>query len=224
MEHQNEQIITVTGNGIMRITPDVTRLTIKIESLGITYSELYQCASENLTEIGNIVERHGLSNKLPKTIHFNIERTETRKYDDRNNFLGYEFNGYKLTQEIKVDLGMDTKLLSLIIQQIGEQIQDAQISIGYTVNEPRPAELLLLEKAVVDATEKAKIMAKTAGCKLGMVRNINYSVQRIEMLSEFNFNILAGTCLTAPKKEAALDFNPDDIEAQQKVTITWYLQ
>lgn len=220
MEHQDEKIIRVTGKGTVHIAPDVTRVNILVNSIGRTYPELYQRAQLNLQELGNIVEKHGLSKNLPKTLRFNIERNEERKYDEKGNFIGYEFNGYELKQEIKIDLGMDTKILSSIVQQIGQLLYDAEINIGYTVKEPRPAELRMLEKAVKDATEKAEIMSKAAGCKLGLVKEIDYSEQHIEIYSQVR-EMTSGEAVCAD--EASLDIHPDDLAGTQNVTITWYL-
>lgn len=220
MEHQDEKTIRVTGKGTVHVAPDITRLNVKINSLGRTYPELYQRAQLNLQELGNIVEKHGLSKKLPKTLRFNIERNEERKYDNNGNFIGYEFNGYELKQEIKIDLGMDTKILSSIVQQIGQLLYDAEINIGYTVKEPRPAELRMLEKAVKDATEKAEIMSKAAGCKLGFVKEIDYSEQHIEIYSQVR-EMVSQEAVCAD--EASLDIHPDDLAGTQNVTITWYL-
>ena len=220
MEHQDEKIIRVTGKGTVHIAPDITRVTVNIKSLGRTYPELYQRAQLNLQELGNIVEKHGLPKKLPKTISFDIDKHEVAKYDAKGNFNGYVFEGYELKQEIKIDLGMDTKVLASIVQLIGQLLTDAQINIGYTVKEPRPAELRMLEKAVKDATEKADIMAKAAGCKLGLVKEIDYSEQHIEIYSQ----VREMSCAEAPcADEASLDINPDDLAATQRVTITWYL-
>ena len=220
MEHQDEKLIHVTGKGTVHIAPDITRLTITIKSIGRTYPELYQRAQLNLQQLGEIVEKHGLPKTLPKTLSFDIDKHEVAKYDSKGHFVCYEFDGYELKQEIKIDLGMDTKILSSIVQQIGQLLFDAQISIGYTVKEPRPAELRMLEKAVKDATEKAEIMAKAAGCKLGLVKEIDYSEQHIEIYSQVrNMKAMEAECAD----EASLDINPDDLAATQRVTITWYL-
>ena len=56
-------------------------------------------------------------------------------------------------------------------------LKQAEISIGYTVRDPRPSQLKMLERAVKDAKEKATIMAKACDCKLGLVKEIDYSVQ-----------------------------------------------
>ena len=125
MEMQREKIITVTGKGYAYTAPDVTRITIEVVSLAKTYPELYERAQSNLRELGRIVERHGLNKKIAKTQSFNIERNERSTYDKNGHFTGYKFDGYKLIQNMKIDLGIDNKLLSSIVQSIGQLLYDA---------------------------------------------------------------------------------------------------
>lgn len=105
------------------------------------------------------------------------------KYDKYGKVTGSEKDGYSLHQEIKIDLGMDNVLLNKIIRGVDKFIAGAQINVGYTVQDPRPHQLNMLERTIKDATEKAEMMAKAAKCKLGDVNTINYSKQYIHCYS-----------------------------------------
>lgn len=228
MEQQNEQLITVTGKASTQVAPEITRLTISISSKRDTYAELYQLTSDNIREIGNIVEKQGLSRKLPKTISFNLEKNEVPKYDNKHNRIGYEQKGFVFKQHIQLDLGMDVSLVSSVIWQIGKLLPDAEISIDYTIKDTRTIELQLLEKAILDAHEQAKIMATAAGCKLGSVKligNPNIAFNHIRQL-KISKAISDRECYSIDKylEEPKLDFNPDDVEFKQSVNVTWYLK
>lgn len=228
MEQQNEQLITVTGKASTQVAPEITRLTISISSKRDTYAELYQLTSDNIREIGNIVEKQGLSRKLPKTISFNIEKNEVPKYDNKHNRIGYEQKGFVFKQHIQLDLGMDVSLVSSVIWQIGKLLPDAEISIDYTIKDTRAIELQLLEKAILDAHEQAKIMATAAGCKLGSVKligNPNITFNHIRQL-KISKAMSDRECYSIDKyfEEPKLDFNPDDVEFKQSVNVTWYLK
>ncbi len=220
MLEKEAKTIVVTGKGAAYVAPDVTRLTVSIRAIGRTYPQLYELAQLNLNELSNIVTKNGLDKKLPKTQRFEIEKKEEPKYDKFGNFLYREFVGYELDQRIKIDLPMDNKLLSKIVQAVGTSLNDAEINIGYTVKDARPAELRMLEKAVKDATEKAKIMAKAAGCSLGLVKNIDYRAMDVEFYSQVR-SMAPGESKFAD--ESSLDINPDDLAGVQEVTVTWYL-
>ena len=68
-----------------------------------------------------------------------------------------------------------------MVRLIGQRLKQAEINIGYTVKDPRPFQLKMLERAVKDAKEKAAIMAKACGCQLGKVKTIDYSVQELHI-------------------------------------------
>ena len=79
----------------------------------------------------------------------------------------------------------------------------------------------MLERAVKDATEKAKIMAEAAGCKLGSVLNIDYGFHEIHVYSEarnIHSNSEAMAC-----DSSSLDISPDDLGISDNVKVEWEL-
>ncbi len=216
-----EKLITVTGRGNIHIVPDVTRVEVKIDSIFRTYDTAYQMAEANLKDIGEVMAKLGLPKSKPKTKHFSIDKHFHNVYDNGHYTGEQEFDGYELDQRIQIDLGMDNALLTKVVRGLGENLTDVEINIGYTVQDPRPHQLKMLERAVKDATEKAKIMATAAGCALGLVKSIDYSEHEIHIYSQAR-NIgcaeEASECL-----ESSLDITPEDLVGGEDVTVTWYL-
>ena len=136
-------------------------------------------------------------------------------------FIGSEKKGFELSQDIKVDLGMDNVLLNKIVRGVGKFIPNAQVNIGYTLQDPRPAQLKMLERAVKDATEKAKIMASAAGCELGPVNYIDYHHEEINVYSQAR-NIHSNKEALASNPESQ-DITPDDLAISDNVTVSWNL-
>jgi uncharacterized protein YggE len=217
----NNRTIAVTGKGSIHVIPDVTRLEVIIESVFKTYDDAYQQAKENSKWMVQIFEYNHKSGKLAKTIRLDITDHTISEYDDEDHYIGQIKDGFDLNQRFKIDLGMDTVLLNKIIRGIGKYIPGAQISIGYTVQDPRPSQLKMLERAVKDATEKATIMAEAAGCKLGSVLNIHYGSQEIHVYSEarnIHSNSEAMAC-----DSSSLDISPDDLGISDNVEVEWEL-
>ena len=216
-----EKLITVTGRGNIHILPDVTRVEVKIDSIFKNYDTAYQMAETNLKDIGEVMEKCKLSKQLPKTVRFSIDKHYHNVYDKGHYTGEQEFDGYNLTQVIRINLGMDNALLTKVVRGLGENLTDVEIEIGYTVKDPRPHQLKMLERAVKDATEKAKIMATAAGCTLGLVKNIDYSEHEIHIYSQartLGCAEEAAECL-----ESSLDITPEDLVGGEDVTVTWYL-
>ena len=178
-----DNTITVTGRGSIHVVPDVTRLEVTVRGVFETYDVAYAKAKYNSAWMVKILEYNKLNGKLAKTKNLGISEHYVTKYDKYCKVTGSEKDGYSLHQEIKIDLGMDNVLLNKIIRGVGKFIAGAQINVGYTVQDPRPHQLNMLERAIKDATKTAEMMAKAAKCKLGDVNTINYSKQDIHCYS-----------------------------------------
>lgn len=218
---ETEKLITVTGKGSVHVLPDVTRLHVSLVSIHDTYDEAYAQAKSNTDSLTKIMNEVGIDPKRPKTISLDIEKKTKSEYDRYNNFKGEKFLGFQLDHEVKIDLGMDNVLLNKIIKLIGQHLKQAEIEIGYTVKDPRPTQLKMLERAVKDAKEKATIMAKACGCKLGLVKNIDYSEHELHIYSQARqFHDADEACGSTPE---SLDITPDDLSVSDGVTCVWYL-
>lgn len=217
----NNRTINVTGRGSIHVVPDVTRLEVTIESVFKTYEEAYQQAKENTKWMIQILEYNHKNGNLAKTIRLDITDHTINEYDEDDHYIGQIKDGFDLNQCFKIDLEIDPVLLNKIIRGIGKYIQGAQISIGYTIRDPRPFQLKMLERAVKDASEKALIMAETAGCKLGEVINIYYGHQEIHVYSQarnIHSNKEAIAC-----DSSSLDISPDDLVMSDDVKVEWEL-
>lgn len=218
----NRRLITVTGKGSVHVVPDVTRLEVIVESVFKTYEDAYQRAKENSKWMVQILEYNHKSGKLAKTIRLDISDHTVSQYDEKDHYIGEIKDGYDLNQRFKIDLEIDPVLVNKIIRGVGKFIQGAQISIGYTIQDPRPSQLKMLERAVKDAREKAKIMVEAADCKLGPVVNIYYNHQDISVYSQarnIHSNKEAMSC-----DSSSLNISPEDLVMSDNVKVEWELE
>ena len=213
--------IHVTGRGAVHVVPDVTRLEITIDRVYKTYEDAYLKAKENSKWICEILEYNGKSGKMAKTTRMDISEHTISKYDTHGHHIGYIADGYSLDQRVRIDLGIDNVLLNKIVRGIGKFVEGAEIHIGYTVQDPRPAQLRMLEKAVKDAKEKAEIMAKALGCELGAVVDINYGYQEVHVYAEAR-NIHSNAEAMASTSDS-LDITPEDLSVSDIVQVEWEL-
>ncbi len=218
----SESTIKVVGTGSIHVVPDVTRLEVRANRVFKTYSEAYACASENSTWMVKILEYNHQPGKLAKTIRLEIEDNMVNEYDEDGDYIGKVPDGYRLTQEIKIDLAIDNVLVNKIVRGVGKFIQGAQIKIGYTVKDPRPSQLKMLERAVHDAHEKAAIMAGACGRELGEVKFIDYGYSHVTVYSqarEIHDNAEASASTVS-----SLDITPDDLVVSDNVNVVWWLK
>ena len=216
-----ERTITVTGRGAIHVVPDVTRLEISIDSHFKTYQDAYDQAKVNFAQMVKILEFNGKPGTLAKTVRMDISEHSESVKDVHGYHSYYKKDGYDLTQRIKIDLGVDNVLVNKIVRGVGKFIADAQINIGYTVQDPRPHQLKMLERAVKDARDKASIMAGALDCTLGEVSNINYTHEDIHIYSQArNIHSAAEAKVTTAE---SLEITPEDLAISDDVTVEWVL-
>ncbi|MCD7722132.1 MAG: SIMPL domain-containing protein [Prevotellaceae bacterium] len=218
-----DSVITITGRGDIKVKPDVTRVELTLETLHDTYREAYEQAKSNADTLTEVMRETGLDPKLPKTTTFEIEKKTRSDYDKDKHYIGQVFIGFQLKHKVRIDLGMDNVLLHRVLSLVSERLKQAEIDLAYTVRDPHPTELELVARAVRDAKEKAEIMVGACGCKLGMVKSIDYAVKQIDIIYHRHRREIGCFEETAGTDDDALDVNPDDIEASDRVTIQWYI-
>ncbi len=217
-----DSTIRVTGTGRVLVVPDVTRLEIEVRRVFKSYDEAYECVKENSAWMVKILEYNNQSGKLAKTTYLDISDNMVSKYDKNGNHIGYKKEGYLLCQRIKVDVDMDNVLVNKIVKGIGKFVPEAQINIGYTQRDPRKTQMKVLERAVTDARDKAKIMAEALGRELGDVKSISYGEMNMQVFSEarkiYNCN---EACASTP---GSLEITPDDFVMSDNVEVEWTLK
>lgn len=217
----NESTIKVVGTGCVHVVPDVTRLEINIRRVFDTYKDAYNSAKENTNWMVKILEYNKQPGTLAKTIQLDISDNMVNQYKG-NNYIGSKKEGYLLKQEIKVDLGIDNELVNNVVRGVGKFIDSAQISIGYTQQDPRPTQLKILARAVKDAHEKAVIMAEAAGCGLGEVQSIEYGEREIHIYSQARE--IHSNAEAQASTASSLDITPDDLVVSDNVHVVWKLK
>lgn len=213
--------ITVTGRGSIHVVPDVTRIEIQVKGVFPDYKGAYDKAKESSSWMVKILEYNQLSGKLCKTIRMDISDHLVSQYDEDDHYIGQIPKGYDLDMRMKVDIGIDNKMTNNLVRGVGKFIEGAQINIGYTVQDPRPVQLKMLERAVKDAKEKAGIMAKAAGCSLGNVEEIQYGQQELHVYTQAR-NIHSNKEAMASTSDS-LDISPEDLVFSDNVTVVFEL-
>lgn len=216
-----QKTISVTGRGGIHVEPDVTRIELSLISLHDTYDEAYNQTRSDIEKLQDIMTEVKLPKSQPKTVRLDINKKTVAEYDKYKNYKGEKFAGFQLTHIVKIDLGMDNVILNAIIKSIGEHLKQAEINIGYTVKDSRPAQLKMLERAVKDAKVKAEIMATASGCKLGDCLSINYGLNELHIYSQARtIHESTEACCCTPE---SLDITPDDLAASDTVNVVWAL-
>lgn len=216
-----ESRIRVQGKGAIHVVPDVTRVEVTVEQWFENHSAAYEQAKENSSWMVKILEYNKKPGKLAKTTRFDIEDYTENEYDDDGNYIGKKKNGFMLNQRIKIDLPIDNVLVNNIVKGVGKFIPNAQINIGYTLQDERPSQMKMLARAVSDARDKARVMAESVDCKVGKVLDIHYSYSNVHVFSQARY--IHSNSEAKLSTASSLDITPDDLVMSDTADVTFEL-
>ncbi len=213
--------IKVTGKGKIKVKPDVTRISIELNSIEPTYDETLHKSTADTNQLKDLFAEFGFERSDLKTTYFNID-SEYESYKENNTYKE-RLIGYRYSHSMKLEFDSDNELLGKILYALGKSPLNPRFHISYTVKNPETAKNELLGKAVCDAKSKAVILTDSAGVKLGDIQNIDYSWGEIEFVSRpmGRDMMLSECCDTAESLSYDIDIEPDDIDVADTVTVVW---
>lgn len=211
-----ERTLRVTGTGMLRLTPDLCRVSLTLRGLEPAYSDALSRASRDSAALAEAVASLGFRREDLKTLDFSVD-TEYESVQEEGRWR-QEFKGYRFTQALKLEFPVDNALLGRTLAALAAAPVDPEFHLSYGLSDPEKAKAALLEAAVLDARRKGEILASAAGVKLGRLLRMDYSVTEPVLETPR----MAKAMLA--RNEAAsfdLDLTPEDIRTQDTVTLMW---
>ncbi|NLC41674.1 MAG: SIMPL domain-containing protein, partial [Erysipelothrix sp.] len=126
---------------------------------------------------------------------------------------------YICEQGLKLEFDLDTKMLSRVLGAISETKVNPILSINFSIKESNAVGIELLERATVNARQKAEILAKASGVTLGKILTIDYNWSELLFSSVTRFELQNQAMPSASR--FAPDIEPEDIESSDTVTFVW---
>ena len=220
MEHK--ATLRVTGTGMLRIRPDVTRITISLTGCYKEYGESIKRSAEDTESLKDILAGLDFARTDLKTLSFHVsERTES--YQDKDHNWKERFLGYEYRHVMKLDFDSDQERLGRVLYALAHASVKPEFRISYTVKNPEESKNALIAAAVADARAKAGVLAAASGVKLGGILRIDYSLANpdFEVRPMASNLMMAKACRDDCAGSYNLDIEPDDIEVTDIVTVVW---
>lgn len=217
--------IRITGKGLIKVHPDMTRITITLEGLYKDYAETLRRSGQDTDKLKGILSAFGFERTDLKTLNFNVD-TEYESYNENGTYK-QRFVGYRYRHQLKLEFESDNARLGKILYALANCPLHPEFRLGYTVKDPEAAKNELLGKAVTDAKEKAGVLTAAAGVTLGDIQSIDYSWGEIDFeVRPMNRTLMGEKCMASPTAAGSydLDIEPDDIEVSDTVTVVWEIE
>lgn len=162
-----DRILRVVGQEKIKESPDYTIVKIEFSRVKETYENALEETKINTNSINSIKEGIEFDNVSIKTINFRIDRNydyDTKKY-----------NGYRYNQGFEFSFDKNAKLLEDILKKSSEISVTPEVSVRYVLKDAKSAKEKLIQKCVMDAKNKALVIAEASNIKLGNIIRIDYT-------------------------------------------------
>ena len=213
----NNKTITVKGIGNVSAKPDMIAISITQETSAREYDKTMKKAAAALDGIRNAIAGTGQDPAKLKTSSFNVNSQYESKRDANGNYKNH-FKGYKCAHRLNFEFDYDMKELGKILSALAVCEAKPEFSIRFSVKDQDAMKERMLENAVANAMNRAAILTKAAGVKLGEILSINYSWGEIEVYSRTSYE---NQCFAMAAESIDMDMEPEDVEANDTVTVVW---
>ena len=215
----DDPYIRVTGTGLLRLKPDLCRITLNLRGLEKAYADCLSRASRDSAALGEAIAALGFRREDLKTTDFSVD-TEYESVQEEGRWR-QEFKGYRYAQALKLEFPVDNALLSRTLAALAAAPVDPEFHLSYGLLDPERAKGDLLAAAVADARRKGEILASAAGVKLGRLLRMDYAVTEPVLETP-----RMAKAMLARNESASfdLDLTPEDIRTQDTVTLTWEIE
>src|SRR5574344_2652063 len=169
-ERKNEDRFSVSGAGIVYAKADIASIDLGFKTgTKKTAAEATIESSGKMNEIIKAVKDLGIEEKDIKTNQYSLNPVY-----NYTNARGQELIGYEVYQSLTIKVRELTKIGDIIARST-EKGANQVGSISFTIDDEYALKNQARELAIEKAKEKAELIAKQAGMKLGAVKSVSES-------------------------------------------------
>ncbi len=164
--------IQVTGQGEVKVKPDVALINLGVEAQAKTAAEARSQAAQAMSQVLEALRSSGVAEKDIRTYQFTIQ--PVREYDreaKREILLGFRVTNL-VTAKVR-EMDEVGGILDAVVEAGGDFIRVQGIS--FQVENPKPFYAQARKEAMAEAMAKAQELAQLAGVKLGKPTYISES-------------------------------------------------
>ena len=213
-----ERKLQITGKGNLSIAPDLLIIGFEVKAHEWEYENSISRLNDKVEQLRQIIEKENVDRKQLKTKGFDVRRDSSwNKKTEKS-----EFNGFKASHDLELELPLDQSLINRLLGKIATTLDDLDFRINFGVKDPEPYHRELLKNAIQKAKENAALIAEASGVQLREIIDIDCTIREIQIRSRsYDYRVYE---TSHEFTTSTPDFEPDDIDASESVTITWRIE
>ena len=217
------RLLTVKGIGRATTKPDMVIVGINLTVTTPEYPQTMDAATKDIEALRVALCGIGYEREALKTTDFNISTEYENKRQPSGEYFR-RFMGYKCTHALKLEIDFDMKQLGETLAAVSACGVKPELQISFSVKDKSAVNTALLESAITNAKDKAAILAKAGGVKLGSIQHIDYSWGELRLYSHTRPHFDGLEEMTVMSEAAMIDIEPEDITVDDSVTVVWAIE
>jgi len=206
-----KKTIKVEGNAIIRRNPDRMDLSFTYRFQKEQYEEVLHLFEKSYRKFLDALGKAGVVNEQVKTAHFSVHPKYEEEYDGKK--YHQAFKGFEISTDLHLRLPLSFPKLSEIFSALSDSGETPQVGLTFGLEDEKGLLEEVMKDAVLDAREKAQVIAETLGLSLGHVISVEEVSESYGSFTQAEGN---------PRLLKAMDLSltPEDIEGKMKVLLT----
>lgn len=205
-KYKQQETISVTGAADTNFVADIVAWSASFSRTSYDLQEAYSALKGDENQVKDYLIKLGLADNEVIMSAISIDKLYDYQYDQNGNQRGSVFNGYKLTQNVKVKSDKIDKV-DLVSRKITELIQKGlelnSSAPSYYYSKLESLKIDLLAKASADARKRASTIAKNADASLGCLKKASMGIFQITGQFEDEDYTYGGTFNTSSLNKTA---------------------
>lgn len=224
-QSKSSNVIVSEGKASIKITPDIVIITLTVEKQDTVEKNAIVKLNSEISKLVDVLTKLGFNNKSIKIADLNI--SSSSNYSDDK-----EKKNYTATNTLKIEFGLDTKVVDAIyvnVQEAGLSDLDIDFDTKLSDSLEKSARIKLVQQAIEDAKANAENIAQTLKIKLGKVKQVSkYTdgyVTEVIMSNQMKFTPpkIVGDTQFAYQTSFA-KFDVDGIELEEQIIISYEIE
>lgn len=214
----NERLLTVSGEGTVRASPDMALITVGVVSENESAREALAANTQSMTQVIETLKGEGIASRDLQTSGFSMEPIYSqppRNFDNSAPFIA-EIVGYRVRNNLSVRV-RELSRVGAVLDKVITLGANSVSGPTFSVAEPEPLEDEARRAAIADALRKAELYAQAAGVALGPVFRVEEGyASPPQPMSAPMFRMEAAADASVPIEGGELTFDA-------QVTVSWRL-
>ncbi len=204
--------IDVRAEEVLHRTPDEAEITFSVVTENEDYKTATQENSSQMEEVSDYLKERGIKEENMRTLNFSV----SPRYEniERRGVTGREIVGYRVENNLKIKIENLEEIDSIIAGAI-ESGANRVSGLSFLVSNEDEVKSLARDKAIANAREEAKSIARSLGVRVGRV--LDYSESGDIYFPRVSMDAMR----EAPEADYAVPIEPGENEIRSTVTVTF---